>query len=71
MDRGNNGMRTAGSIPGNERTSEGTGMDSSIKRFLILPFVAILGLFFFSAPGGGGELHPQGKRYSTVTFYVA
>jgi hypothetical protein len=46
-------------------------MDSSIKRFLILPFVVILGFLFFSAPGGGGEPHPQGKGYSTVTFYVA
>jgi hypothetical protein len=64
-------MRAAGSIPGNERTSEGTGMNPSLKRFLILFIVAVLGLLFFSATGGGGEPHPQGKRYSTVTFYVA
>ena len=46
-------------------------MKPSLKRFLILFIVAVLGLLFFSATGGGGEPHPQGKRYSTVTFYVA
>jgi len=45
--------------------------NASIKRHLVLPFVVILGLLFFSASGGSGDSHPQGKGYSTVTFYVA
>jgi hypothetical protein len=46
-------------------------MNSSTKRRLVLPFVAILGFLFFPASGGSGDSHPQGKGYSTVTFYVA
>jgi hypothetical protein len=46
-------------------------MNSSAKRPLVLHFAVILGLLFSSAPGRGGDPHPQGKRYSTVTFYVA
>lgn len=45
--------------------------NASIKRRLVLPCVLILGLLFFSVSGGSGDLHPQGKGYSTVTFYVA
>jgi hypothetical protein len=64
-------MRTAGSIPVIERTSEGTAMNPSLNRYLILTFVVILGLLVFSATGGSGGPHPQGKGYATVTFYVA
>ena len=46
-------------------------MNSSAKRRRILPFVVILGLLSFSAPGGGDGPPSQGKGYSTVTFYVA
>lgn len=46
-------------------------MNPSFKRYLILPFVGILGLLFISTPGGGGDPRPQGKEYPTVTFYVA
>ncbi len=45
-------------------------MDASFKRYLILPFVMVLVLFFFSAPVGG-DPQSRGKGYSTVTFYVA
>jgi len=46
-------------------------MNASTTRRLVLPFVAILGLLFFPASGGFGDSHPQGRGYSTVTFYVA
>jgi hypothetical protein len=64
-------MRTAGSIPVNERTSEGTAMNASLKRSHVLTFAVILGLLFFPAVGGSDGLLPEGKGYSTVTFYVA
>ena len=46
-------------------------MNSSIKRYLVLPFVVVLGLLFFSASGGFGGPQSQGKGYNTATFYVA
>jgi hypothetical protein len=46
-------------------------MNSSLKRYLVLLFVLILGLMFFSASGGSGGPHPQDKGLPTVTFYVA
>ena len=46
-------------------------MNSSLKRYLALSFVVILGLLFFSASGGSGAPQAQGKGYPTVTFYVA
>lgn len=64
-------MRTAGSIPVNEQTSEGMTMKSSLMRYLVLPFVVILGLLFFSASRGFGGPESQGKGYNTATFYVA
>ena len=64
-------MGTAGSIPVNEQTSEGAAMESSFKWSLALPFVAILGLLFFSASGSSGGPQAQGKGYATATFFVA
>ena len=46
-------------------------MRPSAKRLLVVPFVAILGLFSFFASEGSGDPHPKGKGTSTVTFYVA
>lgn len=46
-------------------------MNASWKRHLVLPFVVFLGLLFISASGISKDQHPQGKGYSTVTFYVA
>jgi hypothetical protein len=46
-------------------------MKSSLKRYLVLSFVAILGLLSFSASGGSGGPRAQGKGYPTATFYVA
>jgi surface polysaccharide O-acyltransferase-like enzyme len=44
---------------------------SSSRRYLVPLFVVILGVLFISASGGSDNLPPQGKEYSTVTFYVA
>jgi len=46
-----------------KRPLEGTAMNSSLKRCLVLPFVVILGLLFFSASGGSGGPQAQGKGY--------
>jgi hypothetical protein len=46
-------------------------MKSSLNRYLVLPFVVILGLLFFSASGGSGGPQAQGKGYTTATYYVA
>jgi hypothetical protein len=46
-------------------------MESSFKWSLALPFVTILGLLFFSVPGGAGGANPQGMGYPTATFFVA
>jgi hypothetical protein len=46
-------------------------MESSLKRYLVLPFVVLLGLLFFSASGSSGGPQAQGKGYTTATFYVA
>jgi hypothetical protein len=46
-------------------------MDSSLKRFLFLPFVVILGLLLFSAPGGGGEIPPIDASLPAVTETAA
>jgi hypothetical protein len=46
-------------------------MRASAKRRFIVPFVAIIGLFSLFASEGSGDPNPQGKGYSTVTFYVA
>jgi len=53
------------------RHSEGKAMNSSLKRYLVLPFVVILGLLFFSASGGSGGPQAQGKGYPAAIFYVA
>ena len=54
-----------------KRPLEGTAMKSSLKRCLVLPFVVILGLLFFSASGSSGGPQAQGKGYTTATYYVA
>jgi len=54
-----------------KRPSEGTAMKSSFHRYLVLPFVVLLGLLFFSASGGSGGPQAQGKGYPAATFYVA
>ena len=46
-------------------------MNASLKRRHVLPFIGILGLFFFPASGSSNGLPSQGKGYATVTFYVA
>ncbi len=46
-------------------------MHSSAKKLLVVPFIAILGLFSFFASEGSGDPRPQGKGTSTATFYVA
>ena len=46
-------------------------MRSSIKRYLVLPFVVILGIFFLTVSGSSGGPQAQGKGYTTATFYVA
>jgi hypothetical protein len=46
-------------------------MRSSAKSLLVVPLVAILGLFSLFASEGAGDPHPQGKGTSTVTLYVA
>ena len=45
-------------------------VNSSLKRYLVLPFVVMLALMV-SASGGSGDPQPQGKGLPTVTFYVA
>ena len=46
-------------------------MKSSFDRCLVLPFVVILGMLFFSASGSPGGPQAQGKGYTTATFFVA
>ena len=57
--------------PVNEQASEGTTMNGPLSWRLVLPFFVFLGILFFSASGGSEGLLPQGKVFSTITFYVA
>ncbi len=46
-------------------------MDSSLKRYLVLPIILTLGLWLFPGSAGSGSRNPRAGGDSTATFYVA
>lgn len=57
--------------PVDGQASEGTAMNGSLRWRLVLPFFVFLCIPFFSASVASEGPIPQGKAYSTITFYVA